>query len=218
MKYSKLTGIVLKKQNFREADQMITIWTQEAGKVRVMARGLKHAKSKLAYSMQDLCLVEFETAGRGTMPSLIAAKVLKGYPNVRENLSKTVSAFYAVELMLKMTADEQENPEAYQIMLDFLEYLNECESLPEPVFRIVDSFALRLLKSLGFSLEYAQNSIHLPANLRDILNLLSESAYHELPGLPLDDQISKKAHNVVKDFIEFILERNIKSEPFLSGI
>jgi DNA repair protein RecO len=218
MKYNKLTGIVLKKQNYKEADQIVTLWTREAGKVRVMARGLRHGKSKLSFSMQDLSLVDFETAGRRSLPALISAKSLKNFPKLRDDLSKTVAAFYATELMLKMTADEQPNPEAYDLLYGFFEHLNTADISQQPIYTVVDSFSLKLLASLGFSIEHAQGTFNLPASLNSTLTLLADSRYPELPALGLNEVIAKQSHAVVKNFIEFILERNLKSEQFLLSV
>jgi DNA repair protein RecO len=218
MKYKKLTGVVLKKQNYREADQIVTLWTQEAGKVRVMGRGLRHGASKLSYSMQDISLVDFETAGNKNLPLLISAKSVKNFSGLREDLPKTVAAFYAAELMLKMTADEQPNTETYDLMLEFLNFLHETDLSNRPIFPVVDSFSLRLLKSLGFSIENAQSSFNLPSHLSDMLTVLMDCQFNELPQLEFDEVKTKQSHSVVKNFIEFILERNIKSEPFLASI
>jgi len=218
MNYQKLTGIVLKKQNYREADQIVTVWSLEQGKVRVMARGLRLGKSKLSFSMQDLGLVEMETAGRSAMPSLISAKPLESFNGLREELSRSVSALYAAELMLKMTADEQPNDEAYILMRDFLRFTNTADLASQSVFTAVDSFALRLLRCLGFSIEHAQSASALPQRLKDSLTLLMESEFSQLPALALDDRVARESHDVVRDFIEFILERKLKSDHFLASI
>lgn len=218
MKYNKLTGIVLKKQNYREADQIVTVWTREAGKVRVMARGLRLGKSKLAFSMQDLSLVDFEVAGKRSLPSLISAKSRKIFPKLRDDLPKTVAAFYATELMLKMTADEQPNEDAFDLLADFLEFLNSSDISRQPAFVAVDSFSLRLMNCLGFSIEHAQAAFKLPGNLNGTLIDLAECQYEDLPELGLDESLAKQSHTVIKNFIEYILERNIKSEQFLLSV
>ena len=76
MKYQKLTGIILKKQNNKEADQIITIWTKEFGKIRCLAKSIRLPKSKLNSSMQDLSLVEFEVTGKH-LPVLISSVTIK---------------------------------------------------------------------------------------------------------------------------------------------
>jgi DNA repair protein RecO (recombination protein O) len=218
MKYNKLTGVILKKQNYREADQILTVWTKELGKVRVLARGLRHGKSKLSFSAQDLSVVEFETAGRKSMPSLISAKSIKNFLDLREELSKSVAAFYAAELIMKMTPDEQPNEEAYTLLVEFLDYVNSSDLSEQSVFTVVDSFALRLTRNLGFSIEHAQSTSSLPQALKDNLTLLMEVDYAKLPHMKLDERLARQSHNIVRDFIEFILERNLKSDQFLAKI
>jgi hypothetical protein len=183
-----------------------------------MARGLRHGRSKLSYSLQDLGLVDFEVAGRKNLPTLVSAKSLGTFPSVREDLSKAVIAFYAQELMLKMTADEQPNPEAYRLLVELLEFLDKADFNQRPVFPIVDRFSLNLLKSLGFSLEYAGESFRLPQRLAQIFTLLMENQYQDLPKLNLTASQLEESHQSVKGFVELILERNIKSEQFLLSV
>ena len=43
----KVQGIVLRSRDYKEADQLVTIYTRELGKVTVQARGVKKTASKL---------------------------------------------------------------------------------------------------------------------------------------------------------------------------
>ncbi len=183
MKYKKLTGIILKKQNYREADQIVSCWTQEAGKVRILAKSLRKPASKLNYACQDLAQVELYLAGKH-LPTLIGAKPVRQFNSLRTDLKKTAIAFYAAELMLKMTADEHPNPEAYNLLTDFF-YNLDRQNYSEQYFRLLDSFCVELLEILGFKIP------------KDV------------------DQLN---HHTINKFIEYILERNIKSELFLISI
>ncbi len=53
-------SIILKKQAFKEADELITVYTKEAGKLRVLAKSIKSPKSKLQHGLQVLFLVKIE--------------------------------------------------------------------------------------------------------------------------------------------------------------
>lgn len=152
MRYKKLTGVILKKQNYREADQIITLWTVELGKVRCIGRGLRRLKSKLIYNAHDLSLVAIEVAGRKNLPVLISAKTLKSFRNLRQDLSKMGGAFYAAELMLKMTADEHPNKHAFGLLVRCLEQLDRSEGVSLALYSSVDQFALALAQALGFGL------------------------------------------------------------------
>ena len=178
MNYKKLTGVILKKQNYREADQIITIWTQELGKVRVLAKGLRLAKSKLVYSLQDLSLVTVEISGKN-LPTLIGASCVQQFNTLGEDLQKAAIAFYASELMLKLTADEHPNVKGFELLVEFLQAL-DTQSIGAG-HKIVDEFAIDLAQSLGF-------------------------------GAP--EKVD--SHGDINQFIENLIERNLKSDSFLT--
>jgi DNA repair protein RecO (recombination protein O) len=182
MKYKKLTGIVLKKQNYKEADQILTLWTKDAGKVRVLAKSIRLPKSKLAYAVADLCLVEIDVVG-GDLPVLIGAKPIKQFVSMRESLDKMAIGFYASELMLKITADEHPNFRVFTLFLDFLSSLDALAYNPND-YQLLDKFSLDLLDVLGFK-------------------------------FPDDKQPD---HRTINKFIEYILERNLKSESLLISL
>lgn len=148
MKYKKLTGIILKKQNYKEADQILTIWTKEAGKIRVLAKAIRLPKSKLVYNLNELALVDFEIVGHKNLPTVISANCQVNFLNLKSDLIKMGSGFYAAELLLKMTADEHPNEQAFDLMLDFLGQLNNTDSTEH--FMLIDQFALNLSSTLGF--------------------------------------------------------------------
>lgn len=184
MQYKKLEGIILKKQNYKESDQIITIWTLEAGKIRALAKGVRLAKSKLVYSLQELSWATVEITGRN-LPTIISVAPIKQFHTLTEDLKKTAIAFYAAELMLKMTADEHPNEQAFLLLKNFLISLDKDDYSTRP---ILENFCIELLDSLGFKI---------PQDLN-----------------PSDPD----AHQKINKFIEYILERNIKSEPFLISI
>jgi len=186
MKYKKLLGIILKKQNYKEADQILTVWTREAGKVRILARGLRKPASKLNYALPDLGLAELHFTGKN-LPVLIGAKPIRNFPSLTEDLQKTIIGFYAAELMLKMTADEHPNAEAYDLLAGFLAELNQADysGRYQP---LLECFSLDLLECLGFKI---------PKNL-------DSSMLRQMNS----DQI-EEAHSTINKFIEYIIERPV---------
>ena len=181
MKYKKLSGIILKKQNYREADQILTTWTKEAGKIRVLARSLRSPKSKLVYSLQDLSFVQIEITGSKGLPTLISAKPINSFKRIKDDLPKIAAGLYAAELIMKMTGDEHANQPAFDLLFSFLATLDAEQDLTK-VFDLVDQFSLDLIVALGF-------------------------------GKPK----KSSSHKDVKNFIESILERNLRSEQFLTA-
>lgn len=218
MRYKKLTGIILKKQNYKEADQIITLWTKEAGKIRVLARSIRLNKSKLAYSLQDLSLVEIEIVNGKFLPVLIGAKVINSFKKLREDLGKIGIAFYVSELMLKMTADEHPSGSVYNLLVRFFEHLSNAEISQQGYHPVLEVFTLKLLSSLGFGIKEAHTSFKIPENLSLYLDDLRTSSFTQADQIQLNQDVGKKLHEVINEFIEFILERNLKSDLFLSMV
>ncbi|MBX4191854.1 MAG: DNA repair protein RecO [Candidatus Doudnabacteria bacterium] len=148
MKYKKLKGVILKKQNYKEADQILTLWTEELGKTRVLAKSIRLPKSKLIYNLSELCIVNIEVVGHKNLPVVTSAVVERSYKQLRNDLIKLGSAFYAAELILKMTADEQPNQQVFDHMVEFLSELNDTVSIEH--YKIIDDFALNISEALGF--------------------------------------------------------------------
>lgn len=217
MKYRKLTGIVLKKQNYKEADQIVTLWTEQAGKVRCAAKSLRSSKSKLSYAVQPLSLVEVELAEKHELPVLVSAKNLRLFGDLRGDLKKTAFGFFAEELMLKMTADEQKNRGAYGLLVEFLTYVDAAKDTNR-LGQAQDSFTLKLLASLGYSIEYASGSFKIPKAIEKWLMEVVRGDFNHAAGLQIPEGEVILLHKTVIRFAEYIMERNIKSDTFLTQI
>jgi len=191
MKYKKLTGIILKKQNYREADQILTVWTKEAGKIRVLAKSIRKPASKLAYSVQDLGIAQIDIVG-SKLPVLIGAKPIRQFQSLREDLQKTAIGLYGAELMLKMTADEHPNDQAYELLSDFLHDLDRLDYSVK-YYPLLECFSLELLEYLGFKIPQ-------DLNRQQVMEMES-------------DEI-ERVHGTINKFIEYVLERPIWMTKF----
>ena len=116
--------------------------------------------------------------------------------------------FYAAELMLKMTADEHPNPEAYDLLSEFLACLDKLDYSVR-YYPLLECFSVKLLDSLGFKI---------PDNLHPDLDFLSKLEFAGFHRTEIESDKIEQLHRVINKFIEYILERNIKSEPFLDSL
>lgn len=214
MKYRKLTGFILKKQNYHESNQIVTIWTRETGKIRFLARSVRLNKSKLGYNLQDFSLVEIELAGNRSLPTVISVQPVNHFKVIKKDLTRIGPAFYACELMLKMTADEHPNPEAFDCLQDFFNFLDQKDVLPARQYQALEVFTLNLLQSLGFGIRL-HSEFPVPADLKLHLDSLQKAGFADLERLNHSWEITGQLHEVIRRFVEFILERNLRSESFL---
>ena len=144
-------AIILKKQPYLEADEIITFYTEEAGKLRGLAKSVKFAKSKLQQSLQAGFLVQLTLAGKN-LPKIIGSEVVNPFANIRENLAAVSHAFYAIEAVLKATPDEQKNQRLFNLLLIFLTFLDLDKARAELLNIGLAKFKIEFLESLGFGI------------------------------------------------------------------
>lgn len=213
----KYTAIILKKQPFGESDEIVTFYTEEGGKVRGLAKSVKSSKSKLQQRLQSLFLVELTLTGL-KLPKIITAEPVEVFAGLRENLAALKRAFYGVELVLKFTPDEEKNQPLFELLKSFLEYLN-TDRTEEELDTGLLKFKTGILSILGFNFSYSQQADKLLPQLKQVLTELPKADFKNLKPVELNPAALLELSNLLSGFIEYQLERKVKSERYLkSGV
>jgi DNA repair protein RecO (recombination protein O) len=102
-------GIVLSRTDFGEADRIITILTPDQGKLRLMAKGVRKVKSKLAGGI-ELFSVSHITymPGKGEVGTLISTRLIDHYGNIVRNIDRVQLGYDLIKQLNKATEDEPE--------------------------------------------------------------------------------------------------------------
>ncbi len=211
----KYTAIILKKQPFGESDEIVTFYTLEAGKIRGLAKSIKSPKSKLQQLLQSLFLLRVLLTG-AKLPKIIFVEPILVFSNLRENLEALKRAFYAVELVLKFTPDEEKNPSLFELLEGFLGYLNLKKSEAELDAGLL-KFKFGILSVLGFNFSYSKEAEELVPQLKQILNTLPNTSFQDLKSFELSKDSMVELQNLLSRFIEYQLERKVKSEGYLKS-
>lgn len=182
-KYQKVHAIILSRKPLREADFLLTVYSREQGKMRLLARGMRQARAKLVGRLQQLYNVEVYLAGASLWPTVTSATVLEKYTRLRRSLPALAMAFYAAELVIKLTPDAQPNGRIYDLLNRFFLEINghgrktefnEQGRIWPPV---LEKFRLDLLRILGHGITTrfcAHCGIKIPAG--------SEAAFSSFAG------------------------------------
>jgi len=109
VKHLKTTGIILSRTDYGEADRIITLLTPDHGKLRLMARGVRKAKSKLAggielFSVSDISFI----AGRGEIGTLISSRLRQHYGQIVQQIERVQTGYDLVKMLNKATEDHPE--------------------------------------------------------------------------------------------------------------
>jgi DNA repair protein RecO (recombination protein O) len=144
----KTEGVVLKRINFGEADRLVTIFTKHYGKVTGLAKGVRKLSSRKRGALEIFNQVIFFAAkGRG-MEIITEAEALSTFSGWRKDLKKVAVAYEFCEMVDKLTAEETEQEEVYELLVTALKGLETAgrEKLPG----LIEDFGGSLLKLLGF--------------------------------------------------------------------
>jgi DNA repair protein RecO (recombination protein O) len=203
------TSIVLKKQPFNEADEIITFYTQEQGKIRALAKSIKLAKSKMQNTLQQFFAVQVVLSGRGNLKTISGTVLQHTYVAMRSNLVSIKCALVAGEIVLKFTPDGEKNVPVYEALTGFLEFLTT--SAPAELGLI--KFKLQFLKAIGLDPKFSQELRTQPA-LYELTETLEELSYLQLTAGLMSQQTIALQQWLSQFFLQN-LEREIRSENFV---
>lgn len=143
------TGIIIKSIDFAEADKLVGILSHYHGYQEFVAKGARRLNSKKAPHLDLFNLVKFQI-GRGHNPQmLVQADTQEYYPHLRTNLEKVRIALSIAEILTSIMPQEEEDPESYLSLANFLHGLDKAASKAE-LSRLSQEYSLYLLRHLGY--------------------------------------------------------------------
>lgn len=127
--------IILSRTDFGEADRILTVLSPEYGKLRLLAKGVRRVKSKLAggielFSVSTITFVK----GRGEIGTLVSTRLVKHYSHIVEDLQRTMLGYELIKQLNKTIEDEPE-PEYFTLLHQAFEALDDHD-IPLPVVRM----------------------------------------------------------------------------------
>lgn len=149
MKQIITTAIILSRTDYGEADRILTLLTADHGKLRLMAKGVRRIKSKLAggielFSVSDISYMK----GRGDIGTLVSTRLVKYYDTIVRDISRTMLGYELIKILNREIEDEPE-PEYFELM--------------EQAFAALDDPAINLdVVRVWFSAQLLRLSGHTP--------------------------------------------------------
>ncbi|MYA60416.1 MAG: DNA repair protein RecO, partial [Chloroflexi bacterium] len=152
----KAEGVVLSRRDLGDADRIVTLFTREFGRRRLVARGSRRPTSQHAPHIELFSRVRLVGGVGATLDVLTQAQNLEAYPRFREDLAAFAAAGWAVELLDGLSEDGEATPDAYAALVAFLGALNQRAADPEP---LLSALALSLLDVHGYAPELWQCTV-----------------------------------------------------------
>lgn len=148
----RVEGIVIRSIDYGEGNKILTIFSKEAGKMSVMARGAKKLKSRHTAIAQPFTYGEFVIYKAGQMGTLNSGEIENAYQGLREDIHKAAYASYLMELTERMLGDNERNAPLFNQLKAALDAIAEDKD-PQIVVHI---YELKILAIAGYMPELSR--------------------------------------------------------------
>lgn len=243
----RVEAVVLRHMDYGEADRLLTLYTRQLGKTRALAKGARKVTSRKAGHLEPFTHVKLQLARGRDLYLVTQADTIDGYISLRENLILTGHASYILELLDRLTyEDETENPSIFRLLTDTLTRL-ASRSDPWLVLRY---YEMRLLDYLGFRpqlfecancgreilpedqfFSFSAGGVICPACGKGLPNLVStsmetlkylrhfqRSSYAEAAHARPNLQVQAEGEGLMHGYFTYLLERELNTPGFIKRI
>lgn len=141
-------GIILKRKNIGETDRIVTVFTRQYGKLRLLAKGVRRVTSRRAPHLEIFTKVNMVIHQGKTLDAVSEVTPIEVFGPIRGDLRRVSIAYFLCELVDSMLAEKQEHEDVYALLSQAFGEIAKSEGAT--LYRTSKSFALELLWALGF--------------------------------------------------------------------
>ncbi len=120
-------GFVLKKNNKGEANQLITIYTKDFGKVEILGKAIRKGKSKLRGAIELFYLSEIEFIQGKIHKTLTDAVLIESFSNLKKDLERLSVAFKISEVLDNLIKGQETDTKIWNLLTQTFKKLNDCQ-------------------------------------------------------------------------------------------
>ncbi len=146
MNLVRVKGLVLRTVDVREADRMITVFSDEMGVVSAMARGARSLRSRQMSATQQYCYSSFVLYKKGDYYWVREAELIESFFDLRRTIVGLALASYICEVLSYVTTAEPDR-ELLRLSLNSLYAIADGKY---EVNKIKACFEVRAAAALGF--------------------------------------------------------------------
>jgi len=146
-------AVVLSTLDYSDADRLVTLLTENHGKLTAFAAGARKSRRRFAGALQPFTLVRARLVERhGDTFRLDGADIHQAFARIREDLPLIARALYCLELCRELVRDREPHPALFALLVDHLHLLNERAAGPSSVI----AFELDALAQAGLMPRFDQ--------------------------------------------------------------
>ena len=138
------TGIVLRTYKLGEADRIVVFLTQEHGKVRAIAKGVRKTRSKFGGRLEPLSCVQLQLHRGRDLDIINQVETVDANKEVFGDLDSMTEAYAILEAVDQLVPDREPVPQIYKMLAGARRTM-----LTRPSSIVVPAFLWKLLAAEG---------------------------------------------------------------------
>lgn len=146
-------GLILKKEDQGEADQLFTVYTKDFGKLTILGKAIRKISSKLRSGIELFYLSEIEFIQGKTHKTLTDAILIESFSNLRKNLIKLTVASKISKVLDYLVRSPEPDEKIWSLLKEVFYKLDTLEVGPYRLELIYYYFLWNLLSILGYQPE-----------------------------------------------------------------
>lgn len=145
----KAEAVVLKTINHGDTSKIITLYSREVGRLKLIAKGVRSPKSKAMGLFQPTRHIQviYYTKSNSDLQLFKSGELIDGFFGLEEDFDRLTLAQVMVELLDRSVEDEESHPRLFQLLIDSLARLSDREISSAEAYWF---FHTHLLVELGF--------------------------------------------------------------------
>jgi DNA repair protein RecO (recombination protein O) len=142
-------GIVLKRKVVGEADRILTLFTKQRGKIRVLAKGIRKIHSRRSGHVELFSHVVLTVHAHKSLDIMTEAQAITAGSYFADHPERMGYAYCLCELVDQLLPDNQEHTDVFFLLSQALSKLSR-QSQSEELQETMSTFLHELLWGLGF--------------------------------------------------------------------
>lgn len=149
------TGLLLGKVDYRESDWVLTLFTEQRGRVSALARGARRSQKRFGGVLEPMHTLSFALDEHPPRELLVLREASIDIARTRlvARLDTLEAAGRALGWVRSSTPQHQREPLVYTSIIELLDHLNQPSHERDPRLFLAE-FGLCFLSALGFAIDF----------------------------------------------------------------
>jgi DNA repair protein RecO (recombination protein O) len=201
MKSTNVNCVILGHRDFTENDKVIFMYTEEFGKIKVIAKGGRKITSKFTGHLETLnfAMAEIYFGPRNIILKEIAT--IKNFKKIRDSLESLTAAIQIAEITNQILYENQKLDNLMELLTDTLQQL----SITEKPALTSQAYVIKILDQSGLIPDFKTIASSLEYKYLKFFNFLKMQPLNAIDKIALSEKESETIDQLIKKMMNFSL-------------